>query len=574
MKKGKIIRFLAVALASVLLLGSTPACKRKKEGANVLEIFCWDAGYGTLWCSELIKAFKNESWVKETYPTLEIVYNSDPNSNTYVTQINAGQGANTLDLIFSGGVSTYIGRTVDGTPNGDPFFADLTETVYNKFIPGEESTELTVKDKMLGTYVDSVRYYERGEDSNMKDTIPFKSYVLPWASGMDGILYNADHLAFIGEEVPLTTQQFIDLCKKISTNQYFEYNRTDPYGKYAIYKDSGGAYWNYLYPIWWGQYEGIDGYYNFFNGVVNGRISADVYKQKGKQHALQAMEDILLWDNGYVYQKSTGLEHKQAQTNFLSGQGVFYANGDWFAKEMEQTKKDLEKYEEIKYDIRMMKTPIISAITEKTPSIPNEDTLRAVIRAIDLGYSTIAEAKNATTEVKGYEFITNVTQDDYDIIMEARGIVHSIGPNHHAVVPSYALGKEIAFDFLRYMATDKAQEIYMKATGGASLPFDYDVQVENPTLYASFDPIEQDRLKYLYRDCYTTNVLPDSNSFPLVKWGNMNAVHSMGGYSVIAYFTAETQTSGAAQRLFDADISHYIGGGAFQNCLNDASLAN
>ncbi len=584
MKKRSVIKFISVALASLLLLGTMPACKRKKEGANVLEIFCWSAGYGTQWCIDMYKAFEQKDWVKEKYPDLVIVYSENDSTNTYITQLDAGEGVNTMDLIFSGGVSSYTGVDAEG----HAFLAELTEKVYNQPVPDES---MTVMQKMFPTYLDSVRYYERGQDSNMKDDIPFSTYVFPWASGMDGILYNAEHLETLELEVPLTTDQFIDACETIQNSKALPYHNKDIEqlgGDYAILKDAGGAYWNYVYPIWWGQYEGINGYYNFFNGVIGEteeefQVSAEVFRQRGKLHALQAMEDILLWDHGYFYKKSTGLDHEQAQQAFLLGDGVFYANGDWFAKEMEKQRNDAITFNKKVYDIRMMKTPIISQIIEKTPSITNDEELRIVIRAIDKGYATLASALEAQSEFETDELALLERMDesatgekDYAKIVEARSIVHAIGPNHHAVVPSYALGKEIAYDFLRFMATDEAQEIYMNATGGASLPFDYDVETKNPALWANFDNIEKDRLNYINKAKmgYETNVLPDPNTFPLVKWGKMSAVESMGGYSVIAYFSAEGQKAGAALKLYQDDIATYIDGGKFATCRSNAGLGS
>ena len=78
-----------------------------------------------------------------------------------------------------------------------------------------------------------------------------------------------------------------------------------------------------------------------------------------------------------------------------------------------------------------MATPILSEIIEKTPTIPDEQTLRAVIRAIDAGY-TYATMLQATFE--GYELVSQaeVSKEDYELIMEARGVVHTIGSSHRA----------------------------------------------------------------------------------------------------------------------------------------------
>ncbi len=544
--------------------------KKIPDTDQTLEVLCWDAGYGTQWCSDLLDEFKKQQWVKDKYPNLQVFFTPDGNGNTITTKIDAGERSNTVDLFFTGGIDKYLGKNASGYE----FFADLTEGVYNQDVPGEEGT--TVKEKMLPTYVDSMRFYEKGQDSNTPG-VEFKSYVFPWASGMDSILYNEDHLYKLGMEVPLTTNQFIEACKTISKGNAFDYNNKEN-GNYAILRDASGAYWEYLYPTWWGQYEGIDEYRNFFNGVFDGEIDARVHTQKGKLYSLQTLEQILKYENGYVYKKNAGLDFMQAQTNFLKGEGVFYANGDWFAKEMASTAAEIKKAYNIEYNIRMMKAPIVSEIIEKTKSIKDELTLRAVIRCIDAGYATVS----AVLQDPSYEemdLIKDVTENDYKIIKEARGIVHAIGPNHQAGVPSYAKAKQIAFDFLRYMATDEAQEIYLKATGGASLPFDYDLEKENNALYKELFEgegkkiyqIEKDRLSFMYNQCYETEVLPDPDSFPLVKWGNMAAVYSTGGHSLVAYFGNDSG-AGTAQALYDGDIAYYITNNNFSKCLDLAGL--
>lgn len=565
---------LALAVATSISAFGLAGCKKKvSDTTETLEVFVWEAGYGVEWCKSLLDSFAQEDWVKAKYPNLEIVFDKDGNKATYNTKIDAGERANTVDLFFTASLSNYVGKDV----SGNEFFCDLTETVFNQKVPNEE---ITVKDKMLPTYLDSIRYYDLGEDSN--SDVPFKSYVFPWASGMDSIIYNADHLEAMNLEVPLTTKQFIETCDTISKkgvglDEYYSTPINDK-GGYAIMTDGGGNYWNYLYPVWWAQYEGIEEYYNFFNGVHNDMISAEVFKQKGKLYSLTTMENILKWKNNFVYKESSLKTYMEAQSNFLKGDGVFYAQGDWFAKEMESTKAQIKSEYGIDYNIRMMKMPIVSEIINdgNTPTIPNEETLRAVIRAIDEGYDSVASALQAAQND-----LVNVSEADYAKIMEARGIVHAIGPLHQAGVPSYAKGKDVAFDFLRYMATDKAQEIYMKATGGASLPFNYDLKTKNPALYdelfanSNVFAIEQDRLSFLYEQCYETHVLPDPNSFPLVKWGGMSDIHSLNGSSVVAYFIAQNSLA-SGEKLYNDDILYYYGttgtDGAFSECRSLANL--
>ena len=570
---------LTLATATTASVFGMAGCGGKKTDSDqTLEVFVWEAGYGVEWCEDLLDAFEKEAWVKEKYPNLEIDFDSDGNKKTYTTKIDAGERGNTVDLFMTASLGNYVGKDASGYE----FFADLTENVFNQTVPGES---VTVKDKMLPTYLDSIRYYELGQDSN-SENVPFKSYVFPWASGMDSILYNADHLDAMNLEVPLTTKQFVETCATIKAignglNDFYS-TPIDENGGYAILTDGGGNYWNYLYPVWWGQYEGVEEYYNFFNGVKNDTITSEVFEQKGKLYSLTTMENILKWENGYVYKKHTGLEYMQAQTNFLKGDAVFYSNGDWFANEMAETKQEVKEEYGIDYNIRMMRMPIVSEIIEKTPTIPNEETLREVIRAIDAGNATAAQAN----QVGQYDLIASVSEKDYATIMEARGIVHAIGSLHQAGVPSYAKGKEIAFDFLRYMATDKAQEIYMKATGGASLPFNYNLKEKNPALYnelfagSNTLAVEQDRLSFIYDQCYTVNVLPDPGSFPLVKWGEMSDIHSLGGMSVVNYFIAKGSPADG-KSVWEQDILYYCGakneagiyeGGQFEQCRELAGI--
>ena len=613
MMKNKLKRTLALTLAATAASSAfaLTACGGAPDTEQTLEVHIWKAGYGTEFLSDLLDAFKNQDWVKSKYPKLQIPEpTADENKSTYTTKLDS-PSSNTVDLFLTASLSNYTGKDASGYE----YMADLTETVFNTPVPGEGT--LTVKNKMLPTYLDSIWHYEKGQDSNSPN-VPFKSYVYPWASGMDGFLYNADYLEALEQEVPLTTRQFLDLCEQIAVDEPLPYNKEaekDGGGDYSIMTDSSGNYLAYLYPIWWGQYEGMKEYYNFFNGVHNGRISAEVFRQKGKLYTLTFMEELLKWnedpvnhkENGYLFQKRNAYNYQAAQSKFLQGYGLFYANGDWFAKEMAETRAEIKTEYQKDYNIRMMRTPIISEIIFQTPSImsdeaydeyayndktgewegdwyiddESEQRLRAVIRAIDAGYATVQEANQANFS----DYLGSVEQEDYEIIMEARGIVHAIGPLHQAAVPSYAKGKEIAFDFLRFMATDVAQDIYMRATGGASLPFNYDLEEKNPTLYNELFGngnktylIEKDRLDMLYNDVYEVQVLPEPSSFPLVKWGEMDSVRALNKHSIVSYFAAETG-AGTAKSIYESDISYYIGdknkgeAGYFQTCLERAGLA-
>ena len=105
------------------------------------------------------------------------------------------------------------------------------------------------------------------------------------------------------------------------------------------------------------------------------------------------------------------------------------------------------------------------------------------------------------------------------------------------------------------MATDKAQEIYMKATGGASLPFEYNVQEKNPALYNDFYDMQKDRLTYEYNTVHGINILPASSTFPLARYGNLGMWTSYGlsTKSIVGY----AMDGGDAQAAWERDIDYW-----------------
>ena len=70
----KISKFLAVSLAA-LSVAPMAACGGNEivlGGADTLQMFVSDFGYGVDWAYAMIDAFKAESWVQTKYPRLAI----------------------------------------------------------------------------------------------------------------------------------------------------------------------------------------------------------------------------------------------------------------------------------------------------------------------------------------------------------------------------------------------------------------------------------------------------------------------------------------------------------------------
>ena len=148
----------------------------------------------------------------------------------------------------------------------------------------------------------------------------------------------------------------------------------------------------------------------------------------------------------------------------------------------------------------------------------NDEMLSLIVSEIDQG-------KTASS----YE---GIAQADFDYVRTARGVVGTIGTNHYGSIPSYAVGKKVACDFLRFMATDKALKIYMENTCGATLPFDmsYDA-ITSSDCYSSIDVIHKDRIDYFYSDNLTLQILPALTKYPLVQYGGVMAFAEVEYYN-------------------------------------------
>lgn len=532
----------AAAVSGALLMAfSGVACGGKPEtGEGTLDIYVHKAGYGVQWAYDLKDAFMQEDWVKAKYSNLNVIV-TDGDQDGYVKSKLVAPNNNHYDLML-GFDSDY--------PKDNSLLEDLYDDVYNQVIPGEGTTKYI--DRYFDSYATMNKYVDPNDTSG-KD----KYYVTAWAGGMNGIFYNEDLLTAMGYSVPRTTNELLAICNAIyedRTDGVAETN--DVYEGYSFIQSSGLAYLTYVMPIWWAQYDGIQGYNDFYNGVYDNKLSKSIFSEyKGRLYSLEVFEDLfgygedkIVGNTTYVgkhlnpQSMSADYTYKIAQGLFLRGQGVFHVNGDWFEQEMKEKKAEIKQMEGIDYSIKMMRMPIISKLGEKLGITDSE--LAAIVDYVD-GTTTTAPTFTSTL---GYDSDLII-----ETVREARGVVHSIGAQHMSYVPSYAREKDIAKDFLLFMATDKAQDIYMQATGGCSLPFKYDVKTENPDVYAALTDMQKARIDYFNSDTVTVYTLPAPESFPLVKVGGLRA------FSINDYHTVLTMkdTKKSAQTIFDDTIADW-----------------
>ena len=507
---------LSLVLCAATVLCSVGCGGQVPDTEEALSIYVLDAGYKTDWVHSVIELFKQQDWVKEKYPNLVIPYPMINDVQSYAEMRLDSGTRNDLDLMFMANLPYSYKGAVNKV-------VDLTDVLYNSTVPGED---VLYKDKMTPSFLQSMAYnnptqeYENG-----------RYYTTTWAGGEISVLYNATILDSLGIKVPNTTDELIAACETI---RLLKGNLEGKYDKgYSFVASKDAIYWEYIYPVWWAQYEGIQGYYNFYNGIDGNRLSKNIFKQKGRLESAKIFEAILGYDTGYLDPAWANNEFMTTQTQFLQGYGIFHVNGDWWPSEMAEMEARIP--EEKRQTIKIMPMPIVSSIIEKTPTINDDATLSKVIEAVD-------------NEVGSYP---GVSETDYNKIKEARSIVYSISANIEAVIPSHAKGKDVAIDFLRFMATDIACAAYIESTLGASLPFNYDVEEKNPALFNSLSVFHQERIRQFNLKSNPITYLPYHQIFPLVVYGGLGA-NSNANYFTTFSRAGNTKT---AQNYYDNTLA-------------------
>ncbi|MBS5023687.1 MAG: extracellular solute-binding protein, partial [Firmicutes bacterium] len=391
------------------------------DSENTLEIAYYDAGYGYSFIEKWGEKFE------AAHPGVSVVLSKSSDVDPK-DLLSAGPGGNSVDLFIHGTVFNsyaYMGE---------------------KMLKGYDCV-LEPIDDVLESEIDGQKISERFMDGYEPKSVNGHYYSFSWATGMTGLVYNATKFEKAGYEVPNTTKELLALCGKIKADSQIPF----------VFSSATG-YWSYLRNVWYMQYQGVDGMLDFFNGVDDGSYSRDVFLQKGRLVSLQTLDSLINVEKKYCHNSVNTFNFTQAQAQLLLGNGLMMVNGDWLENEM----KSLEEEDENQFTFRMMNTPVVSEIIEQCPTIPDDAALSKVIDFVDgnLDRSEIADVSDA----------------DIARISEARHCRHSIGGQHTVGIPVYATAKKLAKEFLKYMATDEAQLIYMECTSGNMLPFKYDIE--------------------------------------------------------------------------------------------------
>ena len=399
-------RVLAMVLVGVLTLGCMAGCGKKgeSEGGNSaadVEISYWHAGLGEEWLEVLVKAFN------EKHPEYNVYYKGTADLKASHAAFGL-EDVDTIDLYFSG--KQY-----------DAKYMEPLNDILDTIIEGESKS---IKEKFDAAYLE-------------QEELDGKYYQLTYGGGILGFVYSKALFQEAGiKQLPRTTDELAVVCATLSDNDIMPLCHFKP----------SGYYW-WLSDVWFAQYSGMEYFYDFYTNPSKEKMITE----DGRYEVLQAMEKIIKPE--YTLQGSNSEEHVTMQTKFLEGSCAMMLNGSWLASEMSNSDKI--------GDFEMMKTPVISSITDKLSTVKNEPQLRKLITAIDNvtdGVETIDTYKDGKNyKVDGQ----SISAADWEYVRVARNMMPANYTGETAYIPTYSNAKEGAKEFLKFMYSDEGYQLYL-----------------------------------------------------------------------------------------------------------------
>ncbi len=480
MKRNTLKRVLAVACATAMVMGALAGCgKGGSQGEKVdntvedktnLKIMIMAKGYGSAWLEELAKAFeaKNEGVKVTITPVLSSdVMRSDVKNVEYCD----------TDLYFD--IASTAGNSLVNefkqSWEGKQALRDLTYLVDSQ-IPGED---VTLGEKMNDSLLYASMYEGRDTEDKADDTY----YTLPYVTGAMGLYYNEtviDNALGKGNwSVPRTTDELVALCDQLKAK-----------GCYIMLPGALDQWSASLYLSWWAQYEGLENFHKFFEGIGYNATknreeqnSSLIFEQPGRLASLEVSSTLLNNKTGYALTNSAeinvnNLNEYQTRFTLAKNNYAFYPCGDWLMQELKNNST-------VESDsvIKMMKTPVISSIINSTDSYSGSADKRLPNITSDAVLAQVVDYVDGNGALPA-----GVTEEEAAIIKESRNIVGGKGTDHIVYAPAFSNAKTLADDFLLFMASDEGIKIFKDNCIGGFLPYDYeysDLDVTEQSVYAA-----------------------------------------------------------------------------------------
>ena len=428
-------RVFLIVMCGVLMSGII-ACKKK---SGILEVNFTVAGYGEAYISELVSAFTEETGI-------EVKFTTDDNvTNSAIARFSSYK-KNTVDLYFSMSPCFSIIDSVRNVGGYTNLFQDLND-LYDREVPGKGGK--TLKDIVRKDLYEANMTFEIDGSEN-------KVYTIPWTTSIEGLICNMKVLEnYEITQIPRTTDEWEETLDIIKSGMTTNGKVVAPNKRsYGIICANNSAYWNFVWPVWWAQYDGLDAIDRYFAAAPEGAVGnnyvpvVSALESQGKIISIEEMTRFLYKGHGYMHPDTQNKDNNQSQVMFLDGEAVFIPSGSWI-----ETETALDFYEEgADISFKMIKTPVTSRLCEKYDI--TEEELRLAIDYVD-GVSSTAPVYSGKNQTRSDEITKAVAA--------ARNIACSgLTAQNKIAIPAYSTEKEEAYKFVLFYASDKAQEILLK----------------------------------------------------------------------------------------------------------------
>lgn len=305
---------------------------------------------------------------------------------------------------------------------------------------------------------------EMSRTENDKDELHY--YKVCYTQGAGGLVYNMKMFEQNNWKVPETYTELVKLCETINQAQIQIPGSRNTVTPFAWSGTDRQYYWDYLVFEWWAQLAGmekIDNFRNFLGPTGKYSDGYEVYNpETNYKEFLQAYDmwhSLIAKNSSYSTSEAYSSKLATAQAQFANGEAAMIPYGQWAKLEIEKAmNKDLD------FDIAMMKTP------KATASSP-----------------------------------------DYNYL---------VGFGDSMIIPENTPNKEIAKQFLAYMATPEACKTFVEKADGAFLAFDYsdvdlfDIEVNNTYVKSVKEKLTQTTSFHLA----SSNPMTYWNSNVLMPW--------------------------------------------------------
>lgn len=283
-------RSISLVLCLLMLAALLPMQAMAQSGGNkdfadkTLNIAVVEAGFGRAYWDAVVESFERD------YPGVKVNITSSPTIQDVVRpQFLAG---NPPDFYYTTDVSTYA---------ADGALLDLTDIFASQALDKEVPLQEVIADGFL----DACKPLDDG-----------KIYYAPSDEAIMGIWYNKTYFESKGWTAPKTWDEFFALgdMAKAEGKALYTYQ-----GIYPSYNEM------VLFPVF-ASLGGMD----LMKSI--GTYAQGAWADENVKKAMSIYYEMAQKD--YLLSGTTGMNHTQAQTEFLKGNALFCPNGTWFAAEM------------------------------------------------------------------------------------------------------------------------------------------------------------------------------------------------------------------------------------------------